>query len=99
MPSPPRCICELAMQVKIAVPASVANLGPGFDILALALQLQNDVHAQEVGGDDLTVDPGADGPVELRDPRLNLAARAYTVACDRLGGDGAGAHFRCHHPL
>jgi len=83
------------MQVKIAVPASVANLGPGFDILALALQLQNDVHAQEVGGDDLTVDPGADGPVELRDPRLNLVTRAYTIACERLAVAATGVHFRC----
>jgi homoserine kinase len=83
------------MQVKIAVPATVANLGPGFDILALALQLQNDVHAQEVGGDDLTVDPGADAPDELRDPRLNLVTRAYTVACDRLEVAAAGVHSRC----
>jgi homoserine kinase len=83
------------MQVKIAVPATVANLGPGFDILALALQLQNDVHAQEVGGDDLTVDPGADAPDELRDPRLNLVTRAYTVACERLAVAAAGVHFRC----
>ena len=83
------------MQVKIAVPATVANLGPGFDILALALQLQNDVHAQEVGGDDLTVDAGADAPDELRDPRLNLVTRAYTVACQRLAVAAAGVHFRC----
>jgi homoserine kinase len=83
------------MQVKIAVPATVANLGPGFDILALALQLQNDVHAQEAGGDDLTVDPGADAPDELRDPRLNLVTRAYTVACERLAVAATGVHFRC----
>ena len=35
------------MRVSIRVPATVANLGPGFDILALALQLQNDVVCDE----------------------------------------------------
>jgi homoserine kinase len=83
------------MQVKIAVPATVANLGPGFDILALALQLQNDVHAQEVGGEDLTVDPGAEAPDDLRDSRLNLVTRAYTFACERLEVSAKGVHFRC----
>ena len=38
------------VRVRVAVPASVANLGPGFDILALALQLQNDIRAEQRPG-------------------------------------------------
>jgi homoserine kinase len=84
------------MRVNVAVPASVANLGPGFDILGLALQLQNDVRAEQVEGDDLTIDPGSGAPDEFRDPQQNLVSRAYVYACEvRLGVQGGGVHFTC----
>lgn len=83
------------MRVSIAVPASVANLGPGFDILALAVQLQNDVTAETAAGDRLTVDPGPDAADELRDPARNLVTRAYLHACAALGVTAVGASFRC----
>jgi homoserine kinase len=82
------------MRVSVAVPASVANLGPGFDILGLALQLQNEVRAQERDG-DITIDPGADAPAELRDPEHNLVTRAYVQACAALKAAPGGVHFSC----
>ena len=75
------------MRVRVAVPASVANLGPGFDILALALQLQNDVRAEQRTG-DLSIDPGPDAPGELARPEQNLVTRAYAFACAELGDHG-----------
>jgi homoserine kinase len=83
------------MRVSIAAPASVANLGPGFDTLALAVQLQNDVSAETRDGEDITVDPGGDAPAELRDPQRNLVTRAYLHACAALGVTAVGAAFRC----
>lgn len=83
------------MRVFIGVPASVANLGPGFDILALALHLQNDVHAEQVDGEELTIDPGEDAPTEFHDPTHNLVTRAYVHACQALGKPSGGVHFRC----
>jgi homoserine kinase len=83
------------VNVFIAVPASVANLGPGFDILALALQLQNDVYAEQNGSDELTVDPGEDAPAELHDADHNLVTRAYARTCQALGRAAGGVHFRC----
>jgi homoserine kinase len=84
------------VRVRVTVPASVANLGPGFDILALALHLQNTVRAEQVDGDDLTIDPGPGAPDELRDPRRNLVSRAYAYACEVvLGVEGGGVHFNC----
>jgi homoserine kinase len=83
------------MQVRIAVPATVANLGPGFDVLALALELQNEVVATRTGEPGLTVDPGADAPEELRDPGRNLVTRAYTATCAELGVLPVGVHFAC----
>lgn len=83
------------MRVSIAVPASVANLGPGFDILALAVQLQNDVTAETAEGESVTVDPGPGAAEELREPARNLVTRAYLHACAALGVETVGATFRC----
>jgi homoserine kinase len=82
------------VRVRIAVPASVANLGPGFDILALALQLQNDVRAEQRPG-ALSIDPGSDAPDVLSDPEQNLVTRAYAFACAELGIPTDGVHFTC----
>jgi homoserine kinase len=83
------------MQVRIAVPATVANLGPGFDVLALALELQNEVVARQTGEPGLSIDPGSDAPEELRDPSRNLVARAYTATCAELGVLPEGLHITC----
>src|SRR5579884_3559872 len=83
------------MQVRVAVPATVANLGPGFDVLALALDLQNEVTAERTGEAGLSVDPGPEAPEELRDPARNLVARAYTATCAELGVLPDGVHFEC----
>jgi homoserine kinase len=82
------------VRVRIAVPASVANLGPGFDILALALHLQNTVRAEERPG-DLEIDPGPSAPAEFRDPDVNLVTRAYAHACRELGVSAGGVFFTC----
>jgi homoserine kinase len=82
------------MRVRIAVPASVANLGPGFDILALALQLQNDIRAEQRPG-PLSVDAGPDASDALNDPGHNLVTVAYTTSCVELGVPATGVHFAC----
>jgi len=82
------------MRVRVAVPASVANLGPGFDILAMALQLQNDIRAEQRPG-PLTVDAGPDAPAALNDPGHNLITVAYAKSCAELGVPATGVHFAC----
>jgi homoserine kinase len=83
------------MEVRIAVPATAANLGPGFDIFALALQVQNEVTATRTGEAGITVDPGDGAPAELHDTAHNLVARAYTATCAELGVLPDGVHIRC----
>jgi homoserine kinase len=57
----------------VRAPATVANLGPGFDCLALALDLWNDFEV------DSDAEPGVEvegeGAGELSDPANNLAVR------------------------
>jgi homoserine kinase len=82
------------VRVRIAVPASVANLGPGFDILALALQLQNDIRAEQRPG-ALSIDAGPDAPMGLDDPKRNLVTIAYAKSCAELEVPATGVHFAC----
>jgi homoserine kinase len=73
------------MRAIVRVPASVANLGPGFDMLALALQLQNEVTADSTADGVVTIDlDSEDADEQLRDPGHNLVARAYLESCARL---------------
>jgi homoserine kinase len=82
------------MRVRVAVPASVANLGPGFDILAMALQLQNDIRAEQRPG-PLSIDAGPDASLALNDPAYNTVTVAYAKSCAELGVGAEGVHFAC----
>jgi homoserine kinase len=90
------------MRTTVRVPATVANLGPGFDILALALQLQNEVAAESTNGGAVTLEIELAGPnPELLDTAHNLVARAYLEACRRLDVPVAdrGVHLRCTNTI
>src|ERR1700730_17991150 len=60
----------------------------------MALQLQNDIRAEQRPG-ALTIDAGPDAPAELNDPERNLVTIAYAESCAALGVPAAGVHFTC----
>ncbi|MDQ4004763.1 MAG: homoserine kinase [Actinomycetota bacterium] len=71
------------MPLLARVPATVANLGPGFDTLALALDLWNEVRL------DPTAEPGVvvrgEGAPELPEDATNLVLRTMAFFSDRTG--------------
>jgi homoserine kinase len=84
-----------ALRTRVAVPATSANLGPGFDILALALELQNEVTVAETGAGAIALDCGPNAPAELGDPERNLVVRAWRSACADLGVAAEGVAITC----
>jgi homoserine kinase len=80
--------------VRVRVPASSANLGPGFDALGLALSLYNDVVVR-VADDGLTVDIAGEGAEDLRRDRRNLVVKAMNAAFNALGGQPRGLEVVC----
>lgn len=75
----------VAGPVRVSVPATSANLGPGFDALGLALGLRDELEA-EVVGEELVVDViGAGADTVSRDGR-HLVVRSMRAAFERLGG-------------
>ncbi len=67
-------------KVTVKVPATSANLGPGFDSFAVALSLYN-MLTFEITGSDLIID-GCDKEYAGED---NLAYRAYLSAMKKMG--------------
>ncbi|HEV3309440.1 MAG TPA: homoserine kinase [Chloroflexota bacterium] len=79
------------------MPASCANLGPGFDILALAIDLCNDLMVEPADGGHISIDPGPGSVAGLGDPLTNLIVRSYLAACIELAVPEArrGMRFTC----
>ena len=81
------------MRVHVRIPATSANLGPGFDALGLALALYNDVEAHE--SDGVTVIVEGEGAGQLSTGADNVVARGVRLAFDGAGRPFKGVALRC----
>ena len=81
------------MRVRVRVPATSANLGPGFDALGLALALHNEVVAEAAA--EVTVSIEGEGRGRLDEGAKNLVARAVALAHEVAGRPFHGARLRC----
>lgn len=80
--------------VRVQVPATSANLGPGFDAFGLALGLHNVVAARVVDS-GLRVDIAGEGAETLRRDKRNLVVKAMRATFDVLGGQPRGLEIVC----
>ena len=81
------------MSVHVRVPATSANLGPGFDALGLALALYNEVTAQESA--TVTVRVEGEGAGRLPTNQHNVAARGVQMAYEAAGRPFKGCALTC----
>lgn len=84
--------------VTVRVPATSANLGPGFDSLGLALGLYDEVTA-EIAGAGVTVDVHGEGEGVLPGDETHLVARAAFRAFDHMGVRPAGLRLSCRNAI
>jgi homoserine kinase len=75
-------------RLTVTAPASSANLGPGFDCLAVALELRNRVEIA-AGGGGVPVSVEGEGADRVPRDRSNLFVRAFAS----VGADPAGLAF------
>jgi homoserine kinase len=90
-------IMGLAEQaVLVRVPATSANLGPGFDALGLALGLHDEVEAR-ITGSGVDIEVTGQGAADIADAgEGHLIVRAMRVAFDELDiAQPAGLALRC----
>jgi homoserine kinase len=83
-----------AAAVRVRVPATSANLGPGFDSLGLALGLYDDVVVR-VADSGLHIDIAGEGSETLPRDESHLLVRALRTAFDVLGGQPRGLEIVC----
>lgn len=80
-------------QVTITVPATSANLGPGFDCLGLALGLYNHVTFTAVPHPSLTIEVTGLDAEKVPTDEKNLVYQAASRMFDRLGKRPSGLHI------
>ncbi len=88
----------MSSPITVRVPASSANLGPGFDCLALALSLADEIEAA-VTPSGLIVEVDGEGAEELPRDEKHLVVQAARAAFDVLGGQPTGLRLHCRNAI
>lgn len=85
-------------EVRVRVPASSANLGPGFDSLGLALSLYDEVEAT-VADSGVTVEVDGEGAGTVPCDEAHLVVRAMRIAWNLTGDAPPGVALRCRNAI
>jgi homoserine kinase len=86
--------------VQVRVPASSANLGPGFDSVGLALGLWDTCVATVTDEPGLRIDVEGEGAHEVPRDASHLVVRTMLRAWEELGVEpAAGLHLQCRNEV
>lgn len=83
-----------ATPMQVQVPASAANLGPGFDALGLALELRDIYVAQILDDEGFDVDVTGEGADEVKKDGKHLVVKAMMAGFEFMGGKPRGIALR-----
>lgn len=84
--------------MRVRVPASSANLGPGFDAFGLALG-RYDVIEVSTAADGLVVEVSGQGADAVPRDGRHLVVRALRAGFARFGGEPPGLRLRCANTI
>jgi len=87
--------------VSVTVPATSANLGPGFDCLGLALDLRDELSAEILDGpgERVDIEVVGEGAGEVPGDRTHLVVRAIDATFARAGLDAPAVRLRCRNRI
>ncbi|MHA6627702.1 homoserine kinase [Pseudonocardia sichuanensis] len=85
-------------EVRVRVPASSANLGPGFDALGLALGLHDEIEVS-VAADGVAVDVEGEGAGRVPCDEAHLVVKAMRTAWNIVGDAPSGLRLRCRNAI
>jgi homoserine kinase len=85
--------------VEVVVPATSANLGPGFDSLGLALSLHDHLVAMVTEDPGVSVIVEGEGAGALPSDERHLVARAMQAAWEEMGVSAPGVLLRCRNAI
>src|SRR5947207_3864385 len=84
--------------VKVRVPATVANLGPGFDALGVAITMYLEIDI-EPRRDSIEIMVEGEGAEQLPQDESNLVIRSMNVFFDHVGRRPPGYAVRVRNPI
>jgi homoserine kinase len=85
-------------EAQVSVPATSANLGPGFDTLGLALELRDELVAR-VTDAGVDVDVAGEGADDVARDATHLVLRSMRATFDVLGGHPGGLVLTCRNRI
>ncbi|GAA3096958.1 homoserine kinase [Pseudonocardia yunnanensis] len=85
-------------EVRIRVPGSSANLGPGFDSFGLALGLHDDVEVSVTSG-GIDVEIEGEGAGQVPCDEAHLVVRAMRATWNIVGDAPPGLRMRCRNSI
>jgi homoserine kinase len=87
----------MCLMLKIRVPATSANLGPGFDCLGLALNIWNEVTFEPA--ERITYQVTGEGAEKLNKGSRNLLTKAFALVHEMSGKEMRGAKICAHNEI
>ena len=85
--------------VSVSVPATSANLGPGYDALGLALEIRDQVTAQFTDDNLVSVVVTGEGAGKLPTDATHLVAKTIIDACKAFGTEVSGLRVECKNAI
>lgn len=89
----------LGRSVKVRVPATSANLGPGFDTLGLALAEYDELEIEALASGRLDIEVEGVGAGEVPTDESHLVVSTLYHALDRLGYDRPGLRIHAKNTI
>ncbi|WP_246043608.1 homoserine kinase [Rarobacter incanus] len=85
--------------MRVSVPATSANLGPGFDALGLALNVRDTIEVTALASETTEVTVVGAGAGEVPSDASHLVARAIRVGLEYVGAPAVGLRLTCHNVI
>lgn len=83
-----------ATMAQVSVPASSANIGPGFDSFAIALEIRDRYAAQILDDESFDVDVTGEGADQVKKDAKNLIIKSMMRGFEHMGGKPRGIALR-----
>ncbi|MEY4434494.1 MAG: hypothetical protein RIR16_534 [Actinomycetota bacterium] len=87
----------IGRKVTVKVPATSANLGPGFDTLGMALSFYDELEVEAVAGEGAFVEVIGEGSGEVPTDASNLVVQSIIFTFNRLGQEVPGLRLKAHN--
>ena len=89
----------IGRKVSVKVPATSANLGPGFDTLGMALSYYDELEVEAVAGFGAFVEVIGEGAGEVPTDETNLVVRSIAYVFEQVGQKLPGLKLKAHNVI